>query len=648
MLIERIRKILEEEKDVDGAVEIIKELQYAYNNDGKELVPDEVYDELYDFISRNGVEVVGTTNSGTSQVFNHSYPELRGTLDKVHAITVEERKGRGDKRRSYEEFVNGVETKLGRPVTNNDKVYMFIKYDGSSVIEEVKDGKNVIALKRGDTTKNEAEEIPWLRGVQNSFIDKGDYAVKNEVIMLKSDFEEYCRLYGNFKTPLSAVSSILNSDEYEDKIDFLKAIPLQVKYKDSDTIHYIREHEIQVGTLGNYAIVGARDYDAVYSTIKKLRAYADDNFIPCDGIVFAFIDEEIQKVMGRNNNISKWEVAYKFPSTIYSSKVKGVEYSAGVMGGYTPVVNFEPVSIDNKKIQNASLGSIAIARDLKLAVGDEILLRYNIIPTIEGVGTRSGNEPIEIIAECKSCGKAIDMDKERCINPECDIVRIGKIYNHVDKIGVKFFSYALVEKLFNAGIVTKISDVYRLPKAIPLELGIGKKTYEKVYNNVKAKKEVTTDTLLGSLGIEGAGVRMFRNILSQIDLHDLFRAVKFKSPTRLTELKKVGEITARNIIEGLDELEPEIKEILNHIKTVDEKVPDNVEKAIITKVRDPELVKYLRTKNIFVTDKFTKDAKFIIVPDLETTSSKITRAQKAGIPVVTIDQVKETSGYNNQ
>lgn len=648
MLIERIRKILAEETDVDGAVEIIKQLQYAYNNDGKELVPDEVYDELYDFISRNGVEVVGTTNTGSSPVFNHSYPELRGTLDKVHAITIEERKARGDKRRSYEEFVNGVESKVGRPIANDDKVYMFIKYDGTSVIEEVKDGKNIIALKRGDTTKNEAEEIPWLRGVQNGFIDKGEYGVKNEIVMLKSDFDEFCRLYGNFKTPLSAVSSILNSDDYNDKIEFLKSIPLQVKYKNSDVIHYIHGDKMSKEHEGNYSIVGARDYDAIIETIKKLRDYADDNMIPCDGIVFAFINEEIQQVMGRNNNISKWEIAYKFPSTIYSTKVKGIEFSAGVMGGYTPVVNFEPVFIDNKKIQNASLGSIAIARDLQLAVGDEVLLRFNIIPTIEGVGERSGEKPIEIIATCKSCGQPIDMDKERCLNPECDIVRVGKIYNHIDKIGIKYFSYAVVEKLYQAGIVTKISDVYRLPEYIPLELGIGKKTYEKIYNNMKAKKEVTIDTLLGSLGIEGAGVRMFRNILSQIDVQELFKAVKFNSPSRLIELKKVGEITARNIIEGLDELDSELKFIMSKIKTSSEKVPDDATKAIITKVRDPELVKFLRTKNIFVTDKFTKDAAFIIVPDRNVTSSKIAKAEKAGIPVVTIDEIKETSGFNKQ
>ncbi len=648
MLVEKIRKILLEETDVEGAVEIVKHLQYMYNVEGKELVPDEMYDELYDFISRNGVEVVGSTNSGTRPVFAHSYPELRGTLDKVHSVTIAEKKEKGDKRRSLEEFINGVERKIGRPLTSDDKMYVFVKYDGTSVIEEVENGTNVIALKRGDTTKNEAEEIPWLKGVRNSFVDKGKYGVKNEIIMKESDFDEYCRIYGNFKTPLSAVSSILNSDEYEDKIEYLTGIPLQVKYENSDIIKYVTSDDLNNSVGGYYRIVEPKDFKAIMQAIKDLRAKAEEELIPCDGIVFAFMNPEIQLKMGRENNISKWEIAYKFPSTIYTSKVINVEYSAGVMGGYTPVVNFEPLNIQNKTIQNASLGSIAIARDLNLAVGDEVLLRYNIIPTIEGVGARSGNEPIPIVANCYSCGNEIDMDKERCVNPECDIVRIGRIYNHVDKIGIKYFSYAVVEKLYNFGILKTISDVYRLPASIPLEVGIGKKTYEKIYKNIQAKKEVTADTLLGSLGIESAGVRMFRNILSQISLHELFRAVNFNSVSKLVELNGIGDITAKNIIDGLHEMKDEIKFILTKIKAPESKVPKDATIMMITKVRDKELEKYLQTQNIYLTDKFTKKAKFLIVPSKDISSSKVNKAISAGIPLVTIDEIKETSGFNNK
>ncbi len=243
------------------------------------------------------------------------------------------------------------------------------------------------------------------------------------------------------------------------------------------------------------------------------------------------------------------------------------------------------------------------------------------------------------------------MDKERCTNINCDIVKIGRIYNHVDKIGVKFFSYKVVEKLYNHGIVRRISDVYTLPASIPVEIGIGRKTYEKIYKNMKDKRELSVDMMLGSLGIEGAGVTMSRNILKQIDYHNLMKAIKFKSISRLSELNKVGTITAENIINGVNEMSDDIKVISKVVKIIEKKeskIPDDAVIAAITKIRDPELVEYLKTKNIYVLDKFTKDTQFVIVPRVGVTSGTTEKALKKGLPIYDIDTIKETSGFNKR
>ena len=82
------------EEDISMLDAIINILQAIYNNSGlNSPISDENYDKIYELHLRlTGNDIVGAQleNNATNKTY-HKYPKLRGTLDKKHFITENER-----------------------------------------------------------------------------------------------------------------------------------------------------------------------------------------------------------------------------------------------------------------------------------------------------------------------------------------------------------------------------------------------------------------------------------------------------------------------------------------------------------------------------------------------------------------------------
>ena len=113
---------------------------------------------------------------------------------------------------------------------------------------------------------------------------------------------------------------------------------------------------------------------------------------------------------------------------------------------------------------------------------------------------------------------------------------------------------------------------------------------------------------------------------------------------RMYKINGLGEKTVSTIITGLWKNNSLIKFLLTQIqieknnKTYDKKV-------CFSKVRDKEFEEFLDKNNVMVLDSLKNDCDLLIVPDLEETSSKIEKAKKKGILVVTIDEAYKYFGY---
>ncbi len=151
--------------------------------------------------------------------------------------------------------------------------------------------------------------------------------------------------------------------------------------------------------------------------------------------------------------------------------------------------------------------------------------------------------------------------------------------------------------------------------------------------------EVYDYELMGAIGIPDIAERTFKKILSVLDLNTVLTLAKeYMLIGNLMGLPGFGEKTATKVQTGilsklkliyflLDTLTLKHKSTINSTKG----------KVCFTKVRDANFENNLVSKGYEVSDSLTKETKILIVPSLDVQSSKVDKAKKYGITIMTLD-----------
>ena len=652
------------EEEIDKLKEIISMAQSIYNYSGNETgISDEIYDILYEKLDQNLPNTLITTSVMGDKIGYHKFPSLRGTLDKIYYLTEEDGESAVNKsRRGLPEWISTCERKIkqktGKSINLwNTDVYVFPKWDGVSCIFEFKDGKLERALTRGFTETNEAQIVThlfkdWAEKELNpdsNFYGKCDeYAIKTEVMMSEDDLEIYNELYKtNYKNSRSIVSSIMNSDEKDNRTKYLKLMSLRESVLENG------EESLQSLTAGAFNQPFLR---CKLSDTEKIKQFAFANKyvdgLRCDGAVIYIIDSDIQKILGRENNKQKFEVAFKFTEEIGYSKVKNIKFTMGLFGSVNPVLEIKPIKLKGNTIQNISLGSIARFNELNLAKGDKVKVLYDIIPYCVMDDTdenckRSDNIPFEAPEKCPECGERLELKDDGailyCINKKCPCRKKGRILNYFNKMHIDGISYATVDVLYNEGFLKSIEDVYKLEKhrkEIEKLDGFGKQSVKLIIDSINQNREIPEQQLLGSIGIEGISTKTFEKILWQISYNELLDLCKddgMKAINTLIAVNGIKEKTAVKIIDGIKENMSLIHKLENNLTLVPFVSKHGYFSVCFTKVRNDTIEKYIIDNGGEVTDSVTKKTDLLVVPMMGVKSSKVSKAEKYNIPIITIN-----------
>jgi len=505
---------------------LIRILQNIFNNSSEiSPVTDEDYDKLYELNRQfNNEEIVGSSfNKSNKIISSHKYPDLRGTLDKVHFIRIKD-KGK-DKRRSIEDFINTVENKIGRSLTKDESfAYLFPKWDGISCIFECDENGNTDkALSRGDTDINEA--VDWtklFKGSNFKYVFGNDinrlFGLKTEIVMSRSNYKLICEKEGDLKSPRSAVSSILTSLTGDtSNLPYLTIIPLQTQEFETKSIYtptiVYDEFPYSGGYLNNLDEIELRMLEL------RERIYTEMD-IDTDGVVFRLADPYIQKLLGREDKINKYEFAYKFPPEQKKTIIKNVNFSVGLLGSVRPVAVIKPVTIKGNTITNISLGSIDRFEELDLRLGDEVIIKYDVIPylSIDSTCRKGDGTKFTTPTKCIYCKEELVKDPIlKCINEKCNCRIIGKILNYTSKMSISNMDVGTVTTLFENKLLRSIGDLYKLKdhKSDIVSLsGFGEKSFNNIIKGIDSRRDVYDYELLGSLGITDIGRKMFKRILN--------------------------------------------------------------------------------------------------------------------------------------
>ena len=639
-----------DDMDLYSCRKIVQILQYIYNNtDIISPVSDEKYDILYQIMIDHKLgDIVGSVNSQGKPVREHMFPDLRGTLNKVHFVFNIDKDG--DKRRSIEDWITSVTNILVRDIDNSKdfEVRLQAKWDGCSAVFECDEEGNVEhVLMRGDTEKNQAVDIIELFRDNIDFKEfangRQKFAIQTEVLMNQEDYEKICVEYKEFKSPRSATSSILNEKILQPHLaKYLTVEPLRIQYVGTKPAIIPNETYDMISNLF--------DLRDIQECIKQINENVKEDGKVTDGVVLHLTDKNIQNKLGRDGAINRYEVAYKFPAEAKKAKLIDIEFSTGLGGNITPVAKIEPIVMLGKTISSISMGSIDRFRSMGyLTSGSEIIVRYEIIPYMEvdkNCRLNPAGKIFHVPTHCKYCNHRLEEDPLlKCVNEECPSRIIGNVVNYINKMRIENVNIETISTLFDQGIITGIESLYNLSehksKIVSLP-GFGEKSYDNMVKGINKRKLVYDYELLGSLGIQSIGVRIFKKILSVMDIDTVINlSVENRLAMNLIGLPGFGEKTATRVERGINSKIKTIRFLLDTL-TLREKVDRSKLKGRVcfSQVRDPEFESKLINSGYDVTDSLTKTVDILIVPNLNMTSSKITKAKKYGINIIDIESAR--------
>lgn len=601
---------------------LLNKLLISYSS-GNPDITDSAYDELLE----DRIRVYGESQRPfLRQTQTESVADIVGSLRKVYGVTTPMRPGQ----LTYREW------RMKRLPART--IILQPKFDGCSVAYDLKSHR---FFTRGDTDNGESVDVTDL--FKNHDLNEknleGFDAIKFEAILSKQIFNElFSKLY---KRPRDVVSAAIHSRETE-VAKYITLIPLR-KIKN--------KHLYVSDTLAELSTIGTLSDDDIQLYIDNLLKNAASQYFQhqtyeCDGVVVSIVD---------NEKIANDEIAIKILNLQKKSKLKKVIFSMGKSGRVTPVAEVEPVKFDNVTVTNISLENLNRMTELKLGFGDTVNIMYNIRPYLLS-SDHDGGPEIPIPDTCPVCGyklTRIGPEMVGCENPTCRGNCIGSIVRYCENMKMYGISTATIESLYDAELIKSISDLYRLKVEDISKLeGFGIISAKNIVNSINnASTLVNPLRWLSALPCRNIGLKTWTMICNGLFDGDILKlgnvlkeACGKTTPNLFIEelcqpVFGVDELTLQAIKVGVTCSWRDIFEMIKFI-TFDTLTPIKTDRGVIVMsgTRDKDLKSYLESIGYEVSDSFKSDAKYVVVPDLNFQSSKVTKAKQKNIPIISIKE----------
>jgi len=317
----------------------------------------------------------------------------------------------------------------------------------------------------------------------------------------------------------------------------------------------------------------------------------------------------------------------------------------------TPIGLVEPVRLAGTTVQRANLANPGMIRSMDLRIGSKVVItkRGEIIPKIESLVENPPNAtPIAIPTHCSLCGTPLVDEDTRlyCPNAACP----GKAYHRLEKwlsvIDIKDIGSALLRRLFDAGRVVRIPDLYSLTVEDLLSFErMGEKSAQKVIRNIKAQSEVSLAQFIAGFDIEGIGLLMAEKLVAAG--YDSLDTLLHASWSDFAQIDGFAEITAKALYHGLRLVEADMRELVDkgfvHIRPSVIAAPEGKNAVAgksfcftgeLTTMKRADAEKLVRDAGGFVKSSVTKDLDYLVTNDPGSGSEKNRKAHELSINII--------------
>ena len=533
-----------------GMVSILNEAANAYYNTGTPIMSDEQFDARLEDL-RQLEEETGfvLSNSPTHNVGAKVLTELNEVTHSVPMLSLE-------KCHTVEEIVK---------FANNKELVASIKLDGLTCRLTYENGLLIRAETRGNgyVGSDVTEHVKQFKNVPLKIKKEGTYIIDGEAIITDEDFAEINKNgeYKNSRNLASGTLSVLDTSLVAKRRLRLLGWDIIEGGSNSLKVNLNEAKELGFDVVPFWLVINL-DPKKFQSTIDYVFEYAEDEGLPCDGIVFKFNDIEYGKSLGKTEHHFKNGIAYKRKDDVYETELIDIDWTVGKSGQITPTAIFKPVEIDGTTVERASVHNISILTKLDLHKGDiiEVFKANQIIPQVKrnvSADKRKalGKEPDYIIipSACPICGGTTEIKQDNdskvlvCTNDNCKGKLLGKLTHFVSKnaMNIDGLSESTLEKFIELGWLNDFKDIFNLEyhygEMVNLD-GFGETSVSKLLDAIEVSKNTTLDRFIYSLSIPLIGKSASKTIAKYFDNDfERFYAECFFSDFNFTILDDFGE-----------------------------------------------------------------------------------------------------------
>ncbi|HOQ93033.1 MAG TPA: NAD-dependent DNA ligase LigA [Treponemataceae bacterium] len=650
---------MKKEYSVEELVSLIEGYQASYYG-GEAEISDEAFDQLWDLLKEKDPDNPLLQKIG-SDIGEAEKTKTGGVFQKVrHLIPMG----------SQEKAANPEEFRAWADKMSFKNFLVEYKLDGASLELQFEKGLFTRAVTRGDgeigddITKNVLKMQGLVKSLKDASGNRLDISggVRAEVIMKKEIHKTY---YPDKANCRNAANGLMKRKDGSGS-EHLHILCYDAFFSGQEALYTNEKEKVLWIEKQGFEIVpfklcqGANEVIDFRAQVMEEREGLDYDI---DGLVVKGLEIDLADAERRR---PEKQIAFKFTLEEAISIVKNIIWSeSGVT--YTPIAEFEPVFLAGTTVQRASLVNPNTIRNLGIKIGSHVVVtkRGEIIPKIEYVlegykhsyeknenslGSLFDEENNIFPTKCSACNTKLFDEGTRlfCPNKACPKRIHHRLEKWVASLDIRDLGIGLIEKLFLSGKLSSIKDFYSLTEDDLRPFFLNEESLEKekeslgakkVYQSIQDRKTLSLSTFIAGFDIEGFGETQIENLIQAgyKKLEDFFSA----SVDEIASVHGFGEISARNLVEGLAEHKEEMLFLISNKILV---LREETEAALSGKsfcftgelytMKRSEAEALVKKNGGAVKSSVVKDLSFLVTNNIESGSSKNKKAGELGIPII--------------
>jgi DNA ligase (NAD+) len=420
------------------------------------------------------------------------------------------------------------------------------------------------------------------------------------------------------------------------------------------TLEWLKEHGFPINPF-------AQRLESIDDVAKQCAAWErrrTELDYEIDGIVIKVDDYDQQRRLGALHQRPRWARAFKWAPMTATTRLTKIMVRVGRTGALNPWALMEPVEVGGVTVSRATLHNEEDINRKDIREGDDVIVQRagDVIPQIVGPAGahRRGTKPFAMPSHCPLCGTEVVKPEgeamHRCPNRACPSRGLESLINWVQAAAdIEGVGEQLVRRLWELGLVRSLPGLYRLTKEQLLELdGFAEISATNAVQAIEASKQIPFRRVLFGLNIPDVGWVTAQNLARHFGSVDRLASA---TQEEIIECEGIGPERAEAIAEWFADddnarLVDELKAIGLQFESDAGDLPVEGPLSGTQYVVTGTLESYsredaraaLEALGAKVSDNVSKKTTGVVVG--ESPGSKVAKAQKAGVPLLTETDLK--------